>query len=194
MENFTVDNIFFFIIFFLPGFISIKVYDLLISSERRDFKNGLFEAISFSTINFALLSWLVYLNLKNYWVKESPILFIISVILIFFLFPSVLPFIFLKVIQTKLFSKYIINPIQKPWDYVFNKREVFWTIVNLKNGTKIGGRYDENSFSSSYPAKEQIYLEEVWKLDDTGAFIEPIERSKGIIIIGDDISSIEFLK
>lgn len=194
MENFTLNNVSIFIIFFLPGFISTKVYDLLISTDRRDFSKSLFEVIGFSTINFALLSWLIYLNIiKAYWVSY-PILFILSVIVIFFAFPTVLPIIYLKTIQTKYFSKFIVNPIQKPWDFIFSKRQAFWVIINLKNGVKIGGVYDENSFSSSYPSKEQIYLEQVWKLDSNGVFLEPIERSKGIIILGDDISSIEFFQ
>jgi len=194
MENFTFNNISLFIIFFLPGFISTKVYDLLISTDRRDFSKSLFEVIGFSTINFALLSWLIYLNIVNTFWTTYPILFILSVIIIFFIFPSILPIIYLKIIQTKYFSKFIISSLHKPWDFIFSKRQAFWVIINLKNGIKIGGKYDENSFSSSYPSKEQIYLEEVWKLDSEGVFLGPIERSKGIIILGDDISSIEFFQ
>ncbi len=67
-------------------------------------------------------------------------------------------------------------------------------IVHLKDGRKIGGKYDENSFASSSPAEEQIYLEEVWRLDKKGAFIEPTERSKGMIIFKEEILSVEFFK
>ena len=40
----------------------------------------------------------------------------------------------------------------------------------------------------------EAFIEEVWKLDEDGRFIEPIERSKGIIILGKEISSIEFFQ
>jgi hypothetical protein len=33
------DKLTLFVIFFLPGFISMKVYDLLVPGERRDFSN-----------------------------------------------------------------------------------------------------------------------------------------------------------
>ena len=194
MENFNLSNVLVFLIFFLPGFISIKVYDLLISTGNRDFSKALFEAIGFSTINFAILSWLIYLNILYTSWLSYPIFFIISILIVFIAIPVILPFLFLKIIKGNFFSKYIINPILKPWDYVFEKREVSWVIVNLKNGIKIGGKYNGNSYSSSYPANEQIYIEEVWKLDNDYRFIEPIERSNGIIILGDDISSIEFFK
>jgi len=39
-------------------------------------------------------------------------------------------------------------------------------IIHLKDGRRIGGRFDENSSASSFPAKEQIYIEEVWELDE----------------------------
>lgn len=194
MEKFTFDNVYIFVIFFLPGFISIKVYDLIISTERRDFSKSLFEVIGYSVVNFALLSWLIYLNVVNTSWLYSPFWFIVSIIVVFFGFPAVLPFFFLIIIKSKYFSKYIVHPVLKPWDYVFSKREQLWVIVNLKDGTKIGGIYSEKSFTSSYPSNEQIYLEQVWKLDDKGAFDKPIERSNGIIILGSDISSIELFK
>jgi len=108
--------------------------------------------------------------------------------------PILWPILFLKLSTWKPISKYIIHPIQKPWDYVFGKREAFWIIIHLKDRRKIGGKFGTSSFSSSYPSEEQIYLEEVWKLDENGKFIGPIERSKGIIILGKEILSIEFFK
>ena len=58
----------------------------------------------------------------------------------------------------------------------------------------IGGVYDENSFASSFPVDEQIYLEEVWKLSEDGIFLEQIKRSSGIIIMRDEILSVELFK
>ena len=105
--------------------------------------------------------------------------------------PIIWPLLFLKIAYWKPVSKHIINPLPKPWDYIFKKGETFWVIVHLKDGRKVGGRYDKHSFASSYPEKEEIYLEEVWELADNGKFIKPIERSKGIIILGKEISLIE---
>ena len=38
--------------------------------------------------------------------------------------------------------------------------------VILKDGTLIAGKYAGNSFASSAPADEQLYLEETWILND----------------------------
>jgi len=45
------------------------------------------------------------------------------------------------------------------------------------------------SFASSNPADEQIYLEEVWTLDEKGGFVNKVERSRGVIVMQSEISS-----
>jgi len=61
----------------------------------------------------------------------------------------------------------------------------------LKDGRKIGGKYHKNSFTSSYPVEEQIYLEEVWELDENEDFKRVIDRTEGMIISRDEILSVE---
>lgn len=194
MDIWQMDKLVLFLVFFIPGFISIKIYDLLVPSERRDFSKSLLEVIGYSSLNFAALFWLIIpIHSENFYVHYK-ILYFILLLIIIFIIPILWPILFLKLSTLKPISKYIIHPIQKPWDYVFSKREAFWIIIHLKDGKKIGGRYGANSFSSSYPSEEQIYLEEVWKLDENSIFIESIERSKGIIVSAKEISSIEFFK
>lgn len=187
-----IDKLFLFLIFILPGFISLVVYDYMIPSIKRDFSKSIIEIICFSTLNFIALSILIYLNIKFKYYDTSIILFYFSLLIIFIIMPAIWPMLFVKLSNTKLFKKYFIHPIAKPWDYYFGKKDAAWVIVHLKNGKMIGGKYSSDSFASSYPDNEQIYLEEVWKLNSNGAFTTKVERTKGIIIIGDDISSIEF--
>ena len=87
-----------------------------------------------------------------------------------------------------------MHPIRKPWDYVFGKRDSFWIIVHLQSDQRIGGRFDVDSFASSDPAEEQIYLQEVWVLDVEGRFMNRVERSRGIIIMKDQIRAVEFFE
>jgi hypothetical protein len=85
-----------------------------------------------------------------------------------------------------------IHPIAKPWDYIFSQGETHWVILHLKDGRRIGGKYGTQSFASSYPAEEQIYIEELWRLDENGKFQHKIEGSKGLIISHKDFEAIEF--
>jgi len=194
MDIWNINDFMLFLIFFIPGFISIKIYDLLIPSERRDFSVTFIEAIGYSAINFGLLSWLILIIHSNNFYSVHRTWYVIFLVVILFIFPALLPIIFKALLSWKPITKHVIHPIPKPWDYVFGKGESYWIIIHLKNGKMVGGVYDEQSFASSFPAEEQIYLEKVWKINEEGVFLEQIDRSEGIIVTRDEISSVEFFK
>ena len=62
MDIWEIDKALLFVVLFIPGFISIKVYELLIASEKRDFSTSIAEAIAYSAINFAILWWPISIN------------------------------------------------------------------------------------------------------------------------------------
>jgi len=86
----------------------------------------------------------------------------------------------------------MINPTKSAWDSFFSNRESYYVIVTLKNGRKIGGKYGKNSFSSTYPNPEELYLEELWKLNENGGFESKESQTEGILITEQEISTIEF--
>lgn len=195
MDIWELDKLELFLVFFIPGFISVKVYDLLVPRERRDFSKSLYEIMGYSALNFAALSWLIILTLSESFYIDHKFWYFLSLFFVMFVAPTLWPFVFLKLSTWTPIAKYIIHPFGKPWDFVFSKNKGFWVIVHLTNGEKIGGLLSTNSFVSSYPYEEEIYLEKVWKLDEEGKrFIEPIERSKGIIILEKEISRVELFE
>jgi hypothetical protein len=172
----------------------MKVYSLLIPSDSIDFSKSLLEAVSFSCINFAILYAPIVAIHSDDFQSDHPIWYYISALIILFIAPIVWPIFYKKIISMPFLRRSILHPIQKPWDYVFGKKKPYWVIVHLKDGRRIGGAYSFNSFSSSYPAPEQIYLEELWQLDQDGRFIKKIERSNGIIISANDYQAIELFQ
>ena len=192
MDIWSLDKLLLFLAFFVPGFVSIKIYRLMIPSARVDWSANIVEAVAFGMLNFAVWSWLiVYIHRGNFY-AEHMAWYVLSWIGIVVLAPAIWPIIFVKLARWRPIARYIISPIPRAWDYVFGLREPFWVLVNLENGTRVGGRFGEASFASAFPAEEQIYIEQVWALDENGAFQRPIERSRGIVILGKDISSVEF--
>lgn len=192
MDIWNIDKLTLFLIFFLPGFISMKVYDLMVPGEPRDVSKSVFEAIAYSTLNFGVLFWLIAIIQADDFYHRHLILYSMAVAAIMVVVPACWPFLFLKLSTWTPIAKHFVHPIRKPWDYVFGKRNSFWIIVHLQNGQKVGGRFDTQSFASSDPADEQIYLEEVWLLDGEGRFLSQVERSRGIIIMKDEIRAVEF--
>ena len=194
MNALTSNHLLFLLIFFLPGFVSLKIYDLLVPNENRDFSKQFLDAIVYSLINFLLLFWM-YTHFLKLLVSASLTAWMYAII-ICFVGPIMWPIIFLMLTQMRLLRKLIISPIKRPWDWFFSKKEPLWVIIELMDGKKIGGILADNSYVSSHPAEEQIYLEEVWRLDEQGHFYEngKIENSKDVIILGKNISSLEFFK
>lgn len=66
--------------------------------------------------------------------------------------------------------------------------------MHLKDGSRIGGKYGKYSYASSYPEEDQLYLEQVYYVDENGKFEQPVPRSQGMIIRGDEILAVEFFE
>ena len=126
---------------------------------------------------------------------NCPFGFYFIVFVILFVAPIAWPILVMKVMKCKKLrdKTEILHPIAKAWDFVFAQKKPYWVIINLKDGRKIGGVYGPNSFASSFPAEEQIFLEQAWKLNEKGAFLEADPRTRGIIVFGRDMVSIELL-
>ena len=50
------------------------------------------------------------------------------------------------------------------------------------------------SFASSYPSDEDLYLEQVWQTTSDGAFVEPIPDSGGALVSRSECEYIQFIK
>jgi hypothetical protein len=194
MNPFDSDTLRLILIFFVPGFISMKVYDLYVPSERRDFSKSLMEAVSFSCVNFAAMYWAIVAIHADNFPTNHPFWYYLASAGILFVAPIFWPILYSRTMSLPFFRKRTIHPTPKPWDYVFSKGESLWVIVHLRDGRRIGGRFDTQSFASSFPADEQIYIEEVWQLDSKGRFKRKVDDSRGLIISREDFEAIEFFQ
>ncbi len=192
MNIWDIDKAALFIVLVLPGFISLKVYDLIVAGENRDFSKSIVESIAYSVLNFAVLSWLIITISAPNFQAENSFLYWFSVLLIFVVFPALWPFLFIRISRFTVFKKHLLNPINQPWDKFFSQRDSYWVTVHLKDGTVIRGKYALKSSASAYPKERQIYLEEVWKPGKNGGFGKKVDRTKGIILFESEMSYIEF--
>jgi len=175
--------------FFVPGFVSLKIYDSLVASENRDFAKSIFDAVAYSALNYGLLYPLIA------WMRSGTmhwLAYSVAGFLVLIAFPVMWPFLWLRILSAKTFSSRFVHPVGRPWDYVFSRRKPCWIIVHLRDRRKIGGLFDHRSFASSHPAEPQLYLEEVWKLDDNGRFVERVKSTEGIIVLEREILGVEF--
>jgi hypothetical protein len=172
------------ILFVAPGFISLKIWGLIHPSQKVLISESLIEAIIFSSFNYIATIWLYYV------LNESGFLWLYF-LCVLVLFPLLWPILLKGILNIKFLKRKTISLIPKSWDYFFGKRKECFMLIHLKNKRIIGGLYGADSFASSYPEKEDVYLQEIWKIDENGGFIEKIPDSKGLLVNHDAIEYIE---
>jgi len=91
-----VDTIQLLAYFFIPGFVSIKVYDLLVPrSQYRDFSKDFYEAFGYSFMNFLVM----YAIISNEWLNtqmgSNVILSSILIAILLLCLPALWPFAYL---------------------------------------------------------------------------------------------------
>lgn len=194
MDIWEADKLIVFIAFVIPGFITLKLYGLLYPSEQKDSTGQLIDAVTYSCINYAILAWPILLLETSGIANSHPGWYSAFYLFALLIAPISLAFGWKFLRNTKLLKRYFHHPFKKPWDYVFSKGEAYWVIVTLNDGRKVGGRYDSDSFASSSPCPEQLYLQEAWEVNEDGGLERPLEGTAGVLVLSPEISAVELIK
>lgn len=191
MDILEVDKLVLFIAFVVPGFISIKAYQLIFPGIEHPTSEQLIDAIAYSCINYAFFILPIWL-IETIGLKEINFTLYYLFYLIVLLVAPIGWVILWRFLRTRdLFLSNAPHPTKRSWDHLFSQRKSYWAKVILKNGTIIGGLYAERSNASSSPEAEQIYLQETWILGENGEFLRKKHGTAGVIILSDEISHIE---
>lgn len=186
IQKFDWASLALFVLFALPGFISMQVWDRIMPTGERPLKDSIPEAFAFGILTAAIaLPGLVIANPSNPWAIYFSIFGALVVL------PALLPFLLKWAILWLNRRSIILGPTHNSWDAVFLRREPLLVIVHLKDGRRIGGYYGPNSSAGLYPASGHLYLETLWKLDDDGNFVASVPRSRGIILRPEDYAFVE---
>ncbi|MBP2638287.1 MAG: hypothetical protein H6Q72_4194 [Firmicutes bacterium] len=191
VDIFNIDKMTLFIFCFVPGFISWKVWQLLVPGEIRKPVDYFLEVMSYGCINFAVVWWVLAYIKKIQPYYPGAFIFLIYVLLL--VLPILWPIIIKKVIESERFRNKVILPTPKAWDHFFSSRKACFVLIHLKNGKLVGGLYlSEKSYTSSFPNTEDLYLEEVWRVDNNGAFLNKVEGTYGLWISKENFDYLEF--
>jgi hypothetical protein len=117
-----------FLLFFVPGFISLKTYDQLVPGETRDFSKAIYDAIAYSALNFGLLFWLFDFILSH---SLARFWWYCSWFMVLVIFPVAWPILLITIRRHRCITKFMLNPNPRAWDCLFQKRECYWVIVHL---------------------------------------------------------------
>ena len=82
--------------------------------------------------------------------------------------------------------------LDSAWDWKFSKFAPSLVLITLKDGSTVAGWCGENSFIGSKAKDPDIYIEQVYDIDEQNNWMARAEN-KGIYIAGGEIRSIEFI-
>lgn len=180
-----------FLLLVVPGFVAIKVYDLRVPSERRNLSQSLIEIISISMLNLAVWFWRLLEITEAGFRERHPGWFYAAIYFVFFISPAGLALLFHKALTSRWLRSAVTDPTATAWDHFFRKRKACWMIFHLKSGKIMGGFFGGDSAASSFPRPQEVYVEEVWRVDAEFRFVERVERTAGAIISREECSLVE---
>ncbi len=190
-ELLKADNLSMFLYFVVPGFVAMKVYDLIVPSDRRNFRESLIEVVSFSMFNLAFTFWIIAEINKPEFRSNNSVLYYVATFLVVSVVPAGLAIATHKVLASRFLRGRMLHPTPTGWDYFFAKGESCWILFHLKSGAKLGGLYGENSFASSFPNEQEVYIQEIWRVDEQGRFVEKVQGTAGTVIKREECTLIE---
>lgn len=182
----------------LPGFIAQSIYDLFVPSKDRDAATNFFLGLAYGTLNLALtwplLSWASSAISKATSVSCGAVVAYVDILFSLAVFPAFLGYLTFRLRESSWFQGWTITPSPTAWDNFFAQRKSCWIIFHLKGGQRIGGHYCAGSHASAFPNEPDVYVSEVWRINEFFQFEEMVEGSMGALIRRDDCELIEFLR
>lgn len=173
-------------------------YNKFVPLKNKDLKLLLLQYIFCTFLNYAVCSAIFYIIVKNEKVGNNDILVAILFFIILFIIPVLLGIVGAilhnKDILRKVMNRIGINPIHDiptGWDYKFYNTKPKYVIVTLVNDQCVHGYFGAQSLASSDASERDLYLEQIYYLDDEGNWIERTNND-GIWLKGDQIKQIEF--
>lgn len=187
LESYTL-----FLVLVVPGLISMHMYRFLFAAREIDWKGGLVQALFYSSLNLVVCLPILVPIHRNEFLDKHPYWYTAGLMVVLLVIPAVWPFLFQWVLRWQWLASRIQLPYPTAWDYFFGRRDPVFVLIQLRNGSRIGGYYGPQSYATSFPTEGDIYLETVYHVDEDGNFKESVEGSSGVVIRKDQYDLIEF--
>lgn len=178
----------------VPGVIASFVYNFFIRSGQRKYGDYVIELLVFSVFYQGIFFWLIAI-VNSPGVKANSVLYNLLMLLTIFIVPALIGYIGVLFSKSKFLRKFTrtaSHPTPMAWDYVFSKNLPYYIVFHLKSGKMIAGLYSGDSFASSFSQTQEVYVQELYHVNENGNVGARVERTAGAIIRFDDCDFIEF--
>jgi hypothetical protein len=194
----TVEQLLAFAALIVPGFISLRVYDMRRGGEARKVNEVLIDVVVYSfvtdSIAFAAL-WLVSLVAPP--AVQTGAKAIVAILTLLCV-PAALAFAWFDVqdrmVRSGVFADSAAKLLENVLDEAVREGLDLAAIITLRDGRKIAGRISACE-SRSRVTDDELLLGEVWTVDQERAtFLNAVKGSAGIVISRTDCQSIELFR
>lgn len=183
----------------VPGFVIIRVFDALHPGRRHTSGHQIIDVGIWSVANLAVwflpaIILIQHAPRLSYWLYHL-LLFVLIMVGVFAT-PLLLAYILHRLERRGTLKNLVAEDTSTPSDWVFSgsAEDHYHVRFHRKEGKDLGGYFGKNSFASSTANGQEIYVEEVWRLDEDGRFIERVEGTRGAIVNTEDCELIEFFE
>ncbi len=171
----TFDAVLFTAAFLVPGFVWSAVLSGLLPRRTRAPDLRFLEFLTLSCVNSGLWSWALYLIFKTDFNSNYPVWTAGFVFAIIFVSPIGLGLLSGKLLQNNTVGRFLgrfgfrtISTIPTAWDWHFSRSKPYWTLVRLKDGSRVYGLFGLRSFAGDDSDERDLYLEVQFRPTDTG--------------------------
>ena len=189
-----LDNIYLALLLFVPGLVVLFVRSQFVTGAKFSHSAAWLPYLAISVIYYALAFPLIEFVVAIDEPVYGKILVWFSLV---FAGPAVLGLVLGINIQENLFRRLLqrcgLNPVHvipTAWDWKFGNMTEQWVLVTLKDGTRFAGFCGSDSFMSSDPAERDIYIQQVYDVDDDNNWSSSGE--KALLITADEVQTVEF--
>ena len=189
-----LDNIYLALLFFVPGLVVLFVRSQFVTGAKFPHSAAWLPYLAISVIYYALAFPLIEFVVA---IDESIYVKILAWLSLVFAGPAVLGLVLGINIQKDLFRRLLrrcglspVHVIPTAWDWKFGGMTEQWVLVTLKDGTRFAGFCGSESFMSSDPTERDIYIQQVYDVDDDDNWSSSGEKS--LLITADEVQTVEF--
>jgi len=187
------------VVFIIPGFVLMRVKRVSYPPSEYSAQSTILDSLALSCLIHGLASPVWYWSYVSELYSTEPTLFGIQVFAILFAIP-VLVGILLNMTSRAESMRwlreflYIPHPDPTAWDHHFRKGRAYWVWLTFKGGPVMAGLFGPNSFASSFPHEQDLYVEKLLSLDPRGRVLGWQENSAGALVKMENLERIEFFE
>lgn len=178
----------------VPGLIILFVRSQFVTDRRPSHAAVLLNYLTVSLVYYAIAFPFLDVGRLLYEHKSDDALFWFAFI---FGGPVLLGLVLGINVQKNLLLRFLkwvgLNPVHAiptAWDWKFGNMGEQWVLVTLKDDTRFVGFCGQGSFISSDPTERDIYIEQVYDIDDEDNWSWPGQKS--ILVAPGEVRTIEF--